>query len=117
MAIASATSVGQATFGAFGAASVGAGLRTGLVAIQGSEEAAARIAEAREAAAEAARERVAQARDLAGLADEAVNRTDATEQPERAPFARLAESPAPERNGAPEGAERTGRGALVDVSV
>ena len=59
MAIAQALPVAQGTSGLFGLASVGVGLRVGLQAIQGNEEAAARIAEAREAAAEAARERLA----------------------------------------------------------
>ncbi|MEO1238034.1 MAG: hypothetical protein AAFX76_14725 [Planctomycetota bacterium] len=112
----------------FGSASLGAGLRAGLGALENSDRALKQIAEAREAAIQAERDRaervaqIARARDLAGLADEAVEQTDATEQPDRGPFARsvleAASRSTPSTNEAPApDAEATGRGGVLDLTV
>jgi len=124
MAVSAASVTPQTGVGYFGSASLGAGLRAGLGALANNDIAVQRLAEARQAAIDAARERIEQvdrARDLAGLADEAVEQIDATEEPDRGPFARsvlsadavttpVNEAPAPD-------AESTGRGSLLDLTV
>lgn len=144
MAIGQVSQGSQTLVGAFGAASVGAGLRVGLGTIQSSEEALIKIAEAREAAADAARERAAQARRDAENAANAernqlggenarqpedvraseraqtVERTDA--QGGDAVNARAAgDEVAGERSGVNQApaadAAATGRGGLFDLSV
>ena len=122
MAIAQALPVAQGTSGLFGLASVGVGLRVGLQAIQGNEEAAARIAEAREAgaeaAAEAARERLAQSRDDAARTEQ-LQRTAASERPVTSEQDGVQDdTTADGLNSAPSAdAFNTGRGGLLDVTI
>lgn len=122
MAIAQALPVAQGTSGLFGLASVGVGLRVGLQAIQGNEEAAARIAEAREAAAEAAaeaaRERLAQSRDDAARTEQ-LQRTAASERPVTSEQDGVQDDTTADGfNSAPSAdAFNTGRGGLLDVTI
>jgi hypothetical protein len=114
MAIAQALPVAQGTSGLFGLASVGVGLRVGLQAIQGNEEAAARIAEAREAA----RERLAQSRDDAGRTEQ-LQRTAASERPVTSEQDGVQDDTTADGfNSAPSAdAFNTGRGGLLDVTI
>lgn len=124
MAIAQSISGTQGTTGLFGAASVGVGLRVGLQAIRGSEEALAQIAEAREAAAEVARENLARARDDAARAErlERAARTDRVEAPEQ-DDRRVEQSSAPVISASAVNdtssidPQDTVRGGLLDVTV
>lgn len=118
MAIAQALPTTQGTSGLFGLASVGVGLRVGLQALQGSEEAVARIAEAREAAAEAARERLTQSREDEARAQQ-LQRTAASERSVTSEQDGVQDeaSVGDFNDASPVSALNTGRGGLLDVSV
>jgi membrane protease subunit (stomatin/prohibitin family) len=133
MAIAQPVPSPVVTSGLFGAASVGVGLRGGLQALQGTEEAVRKIGEARDAAAEAARERAVEARralEQVERTERAANARATVDSPSlqasaenraldtAAQTASSDQAPTVDPNLAPTpDAQATGRGGLVDVSI